>query len=394
MAFRSFLALKYLFRYTHGVSARVCCCDRGDVIVLTKISMGLLAFTLIAVTGALAQDQPASSAGSSQSSPSQTSPAPASPDSSAPPEKPIRIRVAGNVIAAKITHTVPPIYPPIAKTAHISGTVVLHCIIAKDGRMLQVEYVSGPPLLMKAAMDAVRQWEYQPTLLNDKPVEVSTVVSVVFELGKDPRVGTQPQDAPTPAQQPDSALPTGPGQSWKPVPLTVAPAKDLAITPIDPQLKADILRLIELTHLKEKQEEAMRAIFDSMRPTLIATIPVTPNREKILNTYIDKLVALLQSDDFKDRLVGVYAKNLTDDDVRAASAFYATPAGQHCLESSIKLAPEVMQIGQKIARDNIPSILEDLCKEYPELQGEAKFCGSADPTKKSILLETSPPLGN
>jgi TonB family protein len=360
------------------------------VLTKTKIGMGLLAFALIAVTGALGQDQPGSAAGSSQSSPSQSSPTPASPDSSAPPEKPIRVRVGGNVIASQITHMVPPIYPPIAKTAHISGTVVLHCIIARDGRMLQVEYVSGPPLLLKAAMDAVRQWEYRPTLLNDKPVEVSTVVSVVFELGKDPHIGTQPQDAPAPGQQPDSALPTGPGQNWKPVPLTVSPTT----TPIDPQLKADILHLIELTHFKEKQEEAMRAVFNSMRPSLIATIPVTPNREKILNTYIDKLVALLQADDFKDRLVGVYAQNLTDDDVKAASAFYATPAGQHYIESSIKLAPEVMQIGQQIARDNIPSILRDLCKEYPELQGDAKFCGSADPTKKSILLDANPPLGN
>jgi len=100
-----------------------------------------------------------------------------------PPQKPVRIRIGGNVQAAKMTHQVMPVYPPIAKQAHISGTVVLHCIIGKDGSVEQLEFVSGPPLLMKSAMDAVRQWTYQPTSLNGKPVEVDTTVSVVFTLG-------------------------------------------------------------------------------------------------------------------------------------------------------------------------------------------------------------------
>jgi len=76
-----------------------------------------------------------------------------------------------------------PVYPPIAKTAHISGTVVLHAVIAKDGSVEDLQYVSGPPLLMKSAMDAVKQWRYQPTQLNGDPVEVDTTISVVFTLG-------------------------------------------------------------------------------------------------------------------------------------------------------------------------------------------------------------------
>jgi len=89
-----------------------------------------------------------------------------------PPPKatPSRIRVGGNVQAASLAHQVMPIYPPIAKTAHISGTVVLHAIIGKDGSVLNLEYISGPPLLMKNAMDAVRQWRYKPTMLNGDPV--------------------------------------------------------------------------------------------------------------------------------------------------------------------------------------------------------------------------------
>ena len=100
-----------------------------------------------------------------------------------PPETPSRIRVGGNAQAAALVRKVDPVYPPIAKTAHISGTVILHAVIAKDGSVGNLQYVSGPPLLMKAAMDAVRQWRYQPTLVNGDPVEVDTTISVVFALG-------------------------------------------------------------------------------------------------------------------------------------------------------------------------------------------------------------------
>ena len=102
-----------------------------------------------------------------------------------PPPKatPSRIRVGGNVASAKLVRQVTPLYPPIAKTAHISGTVILHAVIAKDGTIQELTYVSGPPLLMKNAMDAVRQWRYSPTLLNGEPVEVDTTISVVFTLG-------------------------------------------------------------------------------------------------------------------------------------------------------------------------------------------------------------------
>src|SRR6516164_7952289 len=102
-----------------------------------------------------------------------------------PPPRPTqqRIRVGGNVAAAKLTRQVQPIYPQIAKTAHVQGTVLLHAIIAKDGTIQELQYVSGPPLLMKAAMDAVREWRYSPTLLNGEPVEVDTTIQVVFTLG-------------------------------------------------------------------------------------------------------------------------------------------------------------------------------------------------------------------
>jgi len=99
------------------------------------------------------------------------------------PPTPTRITIGGNVQQAKAIERTQPQYPAIAKAAHVQGTVVLHAIIAKDGTVQQLQLMSGPPLLVNAAMEAVRQWRYQPTLLNGEPVEVDTTIQVVFTLG-------------------------------------------------------------------------------------------------------------------------------------------------------------------------------------------------------------------
>jgi TonB family protein len=95
-----------------------------------------------------------------------------------------RVRVGGNIQAAKILNKVQPVYPVAARQARIQGVVRLHVIIAKDGSMLQLEVVSGHPLLQQSAIDAVRQWIYQPTLLNGRPVEVDTTIDVIFALNQ------------------------------------------------------------------------------------------------------------------------------------------------------------------------------------------------------------------
>jgi protein TonB len=102
------------------------------------------------------------------------------------PPKPTasRIKVGGNVTAARLQNKVTPVYPPLARQTRISGTVRLHAIIAKDGTVQQLEVLSGHPLLVQAALDAVRQWRYQPTLLNGEPVEVDTTVDVIFSLNQ------------------------------------------------------------------------------------------------------------------------------------------------------------------------------------------------------------------
>ncbi|MGB7462927.1 MAG: TonB family protein [Candidatus Acidiferrum sp.] len=103
-----------------------------------------------------------------------------------PPPKvtPKRITVGGNVQAAHLVNRVQPVYPPLARQTRISGTVKLHAIIGKNGAVEQLQVVSGHPLLVQSALDAVRQWRYQPTLLNGEPVEVDTEIDVIFSLAQ------------------------------------------------------------------------------------------------------------------------------------------------------------------------------------------------------------------
>lgn len=114
--------------------------------------------------------------------------------SGAPPPPPVKeapktvtpkqIRVGGNVQAAKLIKRPTPVYPPLAKQARISGTVRFNAVIGKDGTIQNLTLVSGHPLLVPSATEAVRQWVYQPTLLNNEPVEVVTVIDVNFTLSQ------------------------------------------------------------------------------------------------------------------------------------------------------------------------------------------------------------------
>jgi TonB family protein len=98
--------------------------------------------------------------------------------------EPQRIKVGGNVQAAKIVRQVRPVYPEHLKTAGISGTVVLQAVIGAEGQVMNVESIDPDvhPDLVAAATDAVMQWQYQPTLLNGQPVEIITLINVNFTL--------------------------------------------------------------------------------------------------------------------------------------------------------------------------------------------------------------------
>jgi serine/threonine-protein kinase len=107
----------------------------------------------------------------------------------APPQ---RLRFAGNDARLKIVHHVQPIYPPLARKAGIGGTVRLQAVIGTDGLVKETAVLEGHPLLVQAALDAVRQWLYQPIILNGQPVEVVTTLDVFFNPSGGQGIGPGP----------------------------------------------------------------------------------------------------------------------------------------------------------------------------------------------------------
>jgi protein TonB len=100
-----------------------------------------------------------------------------------PPQAEQRMTISGGVTARLLVSRTPPVYPPIAIAAGVSGTVVLAATISKSGLIENLRVLSGPAMLRNSAMDAVRNWRYRPYLLNNQPVEVETTVNVVFSMG-------------------------------------------------------------------------------------------------------------------------------------------------------------------------------------------------------------------
>jgi protein TonB len=96
------------------------------------------------------------------------------------------IRVGGAIKAPTQISKVQPIYPPIAQSARVSGVVILEAVIGADGRVADARVLRSIPLLDQAAVDAVRQWVYTPTLLNGVPVPIIMTVTVTFTLPPPP----------------------------------------------------------------------------------------------------------------------------------------------------------------------------------------------------------------
>jgi protein TonB len=92
------------------------------------------------------------------------------------------IRVGGRVMAPRVIIAPDPVYPSLAKQARIFGDVVIDSVIDVHGNVVEMQVLSGHPLLVPAALDALRKWKYQPTILNDEPVPVQLVVTIKFRL--------------------------------------------------------------------------------------------------------------------------------------------------------------------------------------------------------------------
>jgi protein TonB len=107
---------------------------------------------------------------------------PVPPPPSVKPNGPVR--VGGHVRPPKPIHMVPPEYPILARETHIQGQVRIDAVLDEQGNVVAMKVVSGPPLLYRAALDALKKWKYEPTYLNDQPVAVQMVVTINFQLGQ------------------------------------------------------------------------------------------------------------------------------------------------------------------------------------------------------------------
>ena len=108
---------------------------------------------------------------------------PSSPPVVKPPLPKGPVHVSSGVATGQLLAPIQPIYPAIAKAAHVQGTVVVHAIISKDGTIENLHVISGPPLLQGAATEAIQRARYRPFMLNGEPVAVETTINVVFTMG-------------------------------------------------------------------------------------------------------------------------------------------------------------------------------------------------------------------
>jgi periplasmic protein TonB len=90
--------------------------------------------------------------------------------------------VGGNIQAPRQIKNVQPVYPVLARETKVNGSVAIDCVIDEHGNVIQMQVVSGHPLLVQAALQAVAQWKYEPTLLNGKPIDIRMIVTVNFNL--------------------------------------------------------------------------------------------------------------------------------------------------------------------------------------------------------------------
>lgn len=277
-----------------------------------------------------------------------------------------RIRVSGKVAAAQIVNKVQPVYPQLARQTKISGTVRLHAIIAKDGTVQQLEVLSGHPLLVQSALDAVRQWRYKPTLLDGELVEVDTTIDVIFSLAEN-------------------------SGEKQPQPMVLTQKS------IDPVLRADLVRLMELSSSAERATAAARKAMEPMRPMLFRNVGDEALRQKIIDSYEEKLVAVFKTEGFREGVITAYAKYFNDDDVKMLIAFYDTPLGRKFNEAMPQFSSDMIELGQHLATGRLPGIFKELCKEYPDdLGGKLPDCPAPDKDKKSQLsipLEVATAIG-
>jgi len=270
-----------------------------------------------------------------------------------------RIRIGGNVQQARLVNQPRPAYPELAKDARIQGTVKLQVIVGVDGKVMELSVISGHPLLVQAALDAVRQWQYQPTLLNGKPVEVVTAVDVVFTL---------PTDSSTAATTPTSQA--------DPTDLEMK----AALAALDPAFAADLRRLMELIYSRARVKQQMNLMFEQMKPAFDLMLPEGARTPEVSQRLHEKFIALIEAMPRVETYMVIYSRYFTPEEVRGLIAFYDSPLGQKQLDTTGPILRDALAFYTVHLQRDIPQVLEELRAEFPALMN------SPPPDKETLPL--------
>lgn len=276
----------------------------------------------------------------------QTIPSAAAPPKTVmlPPGVVAGLRISGNT----------PVYPPIAKAAHISGTVVLLASISPQGKIDKLTVESGPPMLRQAAVDAARTWVYRPYVLNGAPVAVQTRINIVFSLGD-----ALPQGASGVLQA------SGKGSQSLPahtkiftVHLNATPGA--APPPAHPVTAAQVHEMLQLTGAMHLASQFMNAMMPAVQQQMPPYMP-----QDVLADFRKSFV----SANLEDAITRVYQKHLSTEDAAAAIAFYKTPAGQDFLAVQPIMEKEFQEAGRQLAFQTMVDVLQ---RHKSEIDGAKK----------------------
>jgi len=240
-------------------------------------------------------------------------------------------RVGGYIKEPRKLKDVAPEYPEEAKKARIQGVVILECTISPKGRVVEVKVTRGVPGLDKAAIEAVRQWEYSPTLVDGQAVPLIMNVTVNFRLDQG--------GAGTPL------APSAPPAS----PATPPPASAAALSP---EREADLRRLLQALHVDQRVGQQLDQIIDSQRRQL-PEVPVE---------FWDAFRADNPAAEVEGAMLRALDASLSPDDVKAAVGFFESDAGRHFLNAQPRIMQELSVVGLDWGRRALEKLQERLRK--------------------------------
>ena len=242
-----------------------------------------------------------------------------------------RIRVGGDVMQAKLIAQAQPVYPPLARQARISGIVRLEVGISPDGAVEEAKLISGHPLLVQPAMEAVRQWKYRPTLLNGEPIGVMTTVEVNFGFEEN-------------------------------VTLTEEELK------LSPEEAADIVRLLELTGAAKSFGDTAKQMAKTMKTGILNSLEPGAPVNLISGRLDEKLEGVLKAENYLKPFVADYAKSFSHQEILELIRFFGTPVGQRYAQVTTQVSSGTLFIAQGRLRVQLDQIAREMREEFPELR--------------------------